>query len=106
MKWLVVVVLVAILAPAAAACTACPTALAEGVLVADGDTLALRTATGETNHIVWPAGYGVREDSGQRVLVDWLGSIKAREGDHVRAGGGVGTDDRFHACGDIDVDPP
>jgi hypothetical protein len=103
---LVVLVVVAILAPVSAGCTSCPTALAEGVLAAEGDTLVLRTSTGDTIRVVWPTGYRVQQDGGKRVLVDWLGSVKAREGDHVQAGGGFGADDRFHACGDIVVVPP
>ena len=97
---------VALLAPAAAACTGCPTALADGVLVGEGKTLVLRATTGETSRIVWPTGYSIREDSGKLLLVDWLGSVKAREGDHIQATGGLGSDDLFHACTDVIVVPP
>jgi hypothetical protein len=106
MRTLLVVALVAILAAGAGGCTGCQTAAAEGVLTPEGNTLVLRPPTGDTIRVAWPAGYGVRHDGGQTVLVDWLGSVKAREGDHVRVGGASGTDDRFHACGPIDVDAP
>jgi hypothetical protein len=106
MKTLVAIALVALVIPATAGCISCQTALAEGVLAAEGDTLVLHASTGDTNRVVWPTGYRVQQDGGKRVLVDWLGNVKAREGDHVQAGGGLGTDDRFHACTDVVVVPP
>jgi hypothetical protein len=85
---------------------ACPTALAEGVLVADGENLVLRAATGETNAIAWPSGYSVRQENGRLVLTDRFGTVKAREGDRIGVGGGVGVDDVFHGCGDVWVEAP
>jgi hypothetical protein len=85
---------------------ACPTALAEGVLVPNGHELVLRATTGETNAIAWPSGYRVREESGRLVLADRFGTVKAREGDRIGVGGGVGVDDVFHGCGDVWVEAP
>jgi hypothetical protein len=84
----------------------CATALAEGVLVADGQNLVLQAPTGERNTIVWPSGYGVRQDGDGLVLTDRFGTIKAREGDKIGVGGGVGTDDVFHGCGDVWIETP
>jgi hypothetical protein len=85
---------------------ACPTALAEGVLVADGQNLVLRATTGETNAIVWPSGYSVRQESGRLALTDRFGTVKARDGDRIGVGGGIGVDNVFHGCGDVWVESP
>ena len=107
MKTLVVGAVLAILGALNAGCSmSCPTALAEGVLVADANSLVLRATTGGTNAIAWDSGTWVREDGGKLALVDWLGGVKAREGDHIQVAGGVGTDDIFHACGPIAVVSP
>ena len=80
MKTLVVGAVLAILGAFNAGCSmSCPTALAEGVLVADANSLVLRATTGETNAIAWDSGTWVREDGGKLALVDWLGGVKARE---------------------------
>lgn len=84
----------------------CPTGLAEGVLVADGQNLVLEAATGQRNTVVWPSGYSVRADAGTLVLADRLGSIKAREGDMIGVGGGVGSDGLFRGCGDVWIVSP
>jgi hypothetical protein len=55
--------------------------------------------------MVWPSGYSVRGDGDALVLVDPSGAIKARPGDYLRVGGGVGNGDVFHGCGDIAVVP-
>jgi hypothetical protein len=55
--------------------------------------------------MIWPSGYSVREDGGSLVLIDRFGSIRAREGEFVRVGGGTGADDVFHGCGDVWVVP-
>ncbi len=107
MKTLVVVAALAVLGAFNAGCqVSCATALADGVLVNDGKTLVLQFQTGENGPIVWPDGYRVQEDNGKLALVDWLGGVKAREGDHIQVAGGVGTDDVFHACGPIAVVAP
>jgi hypothetical protein len=106
MKTVVAILLLAIAAPISAGCVSCPTALADGVLVSDGKTLVLQAPTGETSPIAWPAGYRVEQRGGKLAVVDFLGNVKAREGDHIQVGGGVGTDNVFHACGEIVVVPP
>jgi hypothetical protein len=80
---------------------ACPLGLAEGVLVADGKNLVLEAPTGQRNAVVWPSGYSVRADGDTLVLADVFGSIKAREGDRIGTGGGVGDDGVLRACGDV-----
>lgn len=103
----VVVALVATIASGAAACdVACPVGLATGVLVAAGDRLVLANETGATHEVVWPDGYGVRQDTGGLVLTDRFGTIKAREGDDVRIGGGVDDEGRTRACGEVVVMSP
>jgi hypothetical protein len=100
------VALVASLAASVAGCeTACPLALADGVLVREGDALVLQGTNGDTEVVHWPSGYRVRDDGGTLVLVDWLGGVKAREGDRIQVGGGVGTDEVFRGCGDVLVVP-
>ena len=84
----------------------CPTGLAEGVLVADGTNLVLEAPTGQRNTVVWPSGYSVRADGDTLVLVDRFGTIKAREGDMIGVGGGVGADGLFRACGDVWIVSP
>jgi hypothetical protein len=107
MKTLVVGAVLAILGAFNAGCqVSCAGALADGVLVNDGKTLVLQAQTGEKSPIVWPDGYRVQQDGDQLALVDWLGGVKAREGDHIQVAGGVGTDDIFHACGPIAVVAP
>jgi hypothetical protein len=103
---LLTVVLVASLAASVAGCnTACPLGLAEGVLVREGDTLVLQGTNGDTMGVHWPSGYGVRDDGGTLVLVDWLGGVKAREGDRIQVGGGARDDGSVDACGDVVVVP-
>jgi hypothetical protein len=84
----------------------CPTALAEGVLVADGNSLVLESSTGQRSTVVWPSGYSVRGDGDELVLTDLFGSVKAREGDKIGVGGGVGSDGLFRACGDVWIISP
>jgi hypothetical protein len=79
--------------------------LASGVVVASGSDLVLQDATGATHSVVWPDGYGVRRDGDMLILTDRFGTVKARVGDRIEMGGGVGTDDRFHGCGDVFVRP-
>lgn len=81
--------------------TACPLALAEGVLVADGKNLVLESPTGQRTTVLWPSGYSVRGDGDKLVLTDLFGSVKAREGDKIGVGGGVDVDGHFRACGDV-----
>jgi hypothetical protein len=107
MKSLVVIAVLAVVGAVNAGCAmSCATALADGVLVAQDNTLVLRAPTGETSPIAWDSGTSVRVDNGKLALVDWLGGVKAREGDHIQVAGGVSTDDIFHACGPIAVVSP
>ena len=46
---------------------------------------------------------GVRDDGGELVLTDVLGTVKAREGDVVGIGGSSTDDGSWVACGDITV---
>ena len=96
--------LVAAIGGGTAGCTlGCATALATGVVAASGSDLVLSDATGATHPVVWPDGYGVRRDGDALVLVDRLGTVKARVGDRIEMAGGIGGDDRFHGCGDVVV---
>jgi hypothetical protein len=84
---------------------ACRTALAEGYLVAEGRALVLQSTTGDKEPIAWPSGYTIRGDGDALVLVDPNGVVKARPGDYLHVGGGVGNDGVFHGCGDVTVVP-
>ena len=57
--------------------------------------------TGLRSTVVWPSGYRVRVDGDTLVLADRFGTIKARQGDTIEVGGGVGDDGLFRACGDV-----
>jgi hypothetical protein len=83
----------------------CPTALAQGVFVADGDELALRGTDGEPHGVRLPNGYRVERAPDGLVLVDFFGTVKAREGDVIQFGGGDGDDGRFAACEFLGVVP-
>ena len=91
-------------------CSGCPTALLDGILVADGDgALAVQTEGGTSTPVAWPDWHGVRTDAetGRLVVTGPLGQIVAREGDRVRVGGGENNDGPgFRACGPIAVGPP
>ena len=100
-------VLVAVVAGGSAGCTlGCNTALATGIIATSGQDLVLEDETGATHPVVWPDGYSVRRDGDVLVLTDRFGTVKARVGDPVQMGGGVGTDDRFHGCGDVVIVQP
>jgi len=101
---LVAAILLIALGVASASCTvSCATALASGVLTANGTDLLLTDDTGAPIDVVWPDGYSVRRDGDALALVNRFGFVMAREGDRIDMGGGVGTDDRFHGCNDIVV---
>ncbi|GAC1663855.1 MAG: hypothetical protein NVS9B8_03420 [Candidatus Limnocylindrales bacterium] len=84
----------------------CPTALAFGTVAASGSDLVLQDDSGAAEPVVWPDGYHVRRDGEGLVLTDRLGTVKARVGESVEMGGGVGADNRFHGCGDVVVVVP
>ena len=82
----------------------CPAALLQGTLVAaDGELVVEGDAAGVATHVTWPFGVGVRDDGGELVLTDILGTVKAREGDVVGIGGSSTSDGSWLACGDITV---
>ena len=60
-------------------------------------------AAGVAIHVTWPFGVGVRDEGGELVLTDILGTVKAREGDVVGIGGSSTGDGSWVACGDITV---
>jgi hypothetical protein len=95
------------LASGTSGCAGCASALLEGPLVADGGGLGVQTAPGRIEHVRWEFGYGVRRDASGLVLTDLLGTVKAREGDWVRVGGGEVADGTWGACGlfELPVDP-
>lgn len=100
-------VFVIALAPVVAGCTsACQSGLADGVLVQNVGELDLMAPDGTTSPVAWPSGYTIRDVAGRKTLFDSTGTAKAREGDHIQVAGGLGTDDRWHACGDITVLAP
>ena len=101
----VVVVLLLLATVSITGCASgCPTSVLEGTLVAaDGDLVVERDLAGDAISVQWPFGVGVRDDGGQLVLSDVLGSVKAREGDVVKIGGSSTVDGTWVACGDVTV---
>lgn len=87
-------------------CVGCPAALLEGTLTRqDGDLVV--SGNGYSERVDWAASHHqVRDDGGTLVVVDWLGLVKAREGDFVRLGGGVGADGDWGVCGMFEVGRP
>lgn len=64
-------------------------ALLEGRLELQGECLRVVTTWGPEGFvIVWPPGFGVREENGQIVVVNGGGSVIVRVGDDVALGGG------------------
>jgi hypothetical protein len=84
---------------------ACRSALAEGYLEAEGGALVLQGTTDDKVPMAWPVGWSVRSDGDTFALIDPSGVVKARPGDYLHVGGGVGNDGLFHGCGDITVVP-
>jgi hypothetical protein len=77
----------------------------EGVLTERNGDLVVVHEEGFVEPVNWSAsGHRVRDNDGERVVVDWLGIVKAREGDFVRLGGGeteqVGV---WNICGMFEV---
>ena len=105
MSRLGVLVLTASLVLTGAGCVGCPTALLEGVLVADGHGgLAVQGTGGTVTPVVWPGDAHVTRDRDHLALANTLGFVFAREGEFVSMAGGVpGDGPEFHACGPIAV---
>jgi hypothetical protein len=92
------------LAPGAAGCGGCAAALYEGVLTEQaGDLVVMPGGGGRGERVKWPSGIGVHQDGDTLVIADFFGSVKAREGDFVRLGGGELEDGLWGACETIEV---
>jgi hypothetical protein len=95
----------ALLLPGTAGCLGCPAALLSGTLTDQGCELVVTSPGAPPVHVDWPMGFSVREVDGRLAVVDLLGTVQAAEGDQVRIGGGLGTDDRWGTCGSIERVP-
>ena len=94
------------IAPATAGCVGCATGLYEGVLTEQaGDLVVVPEGGGRGERVKWPSGYGVHKDGDALVIADFFGSVKAREGDFVRLGGGELEDGMWGACDIFEVGP-
>jgi len=86
--------------------TGCPGALLEGVLTRRGDELVVEHSE-FTERIDWAQSHHrVRDDGGTLVVVDWLGIVRAREGEFVRLGGGEVETGVWGVCGLFEVASP
>jgi hypothetical protein len=94
-----------LLVPGTGACLGCPAALLSGTLADEGGELVVTSPGAPSVHVDWPMGFSVREVDGRLSVVDLLGNVQATEGDQVRIGGGLGTDDRWGTCGSIERVP-
>jgi hypothetical protein len=66
----------------------CPAALLQGVLTERDGDLVVAHEDGFLAPVNWPAShYRVQDEDGELVVVDWLGIVKARQGDFVSLGG-------------------
>jgi hypothetical protein len=97
-------VFVIAIAPGTAGCSGCPAALYEGVLTEQaGDLVVAPASGGPAERVIWPAGLGVRQDGDTLVVSDIFGSVKARENDFIRLGGGELESGVWKACGLFEV---
>ena len=93
-------------APGAAGCSGCPAEPYEGTLTEQaGDLVVAPEGDGRGQRVIWPDGYGVRKDGDTLVVTDIFGSVKEREGDFVRLGGGEAEDGLWRTCGMFEVGP-
>jgi hypothetical protein len=94
------------LLPGAAGCGGCATGLYEGVLTEQaGDLVVVPDGGRRGEQVKWPSGLGLHRDGDTLVIADFFGSVKAREGDFVRLGGGELEDGLWGACDTIEVGP-
>ena len=85
----------------------CPGALMQGVLTDRNGDLVVVHEHGFIEEVRWSASHhSVQEDDGELVIVDWLGLVKAREGDFVSLGGGEIDNGIWGICGKFDVGEP
>jgi hypothetical protein len=82
--------------------TGCPTALLEGVLARNPDSvLGVAGTDGTADPVRWPNGWFVTDEGGL-VLHDGGGQVVAREGEYISAGGGMDGADRFFiVCSEV-----
>lgn len=70
-----------------------------GVLAPDPTYgLGLRNSGGAVTGVVWPFGYTARREPGDIILLNRLGRIVAREGEHLTLAGGWDDDGVAHPC--------
>jgi len=96
------------MAPSVAGCAlSCPAALLEGVLERRGDELVVAHNDGFLERVDWGRSHHrVQEQDGALVVVDWLGVVRAREGDFVRMGGGEVETGVWRICGSFEAASP
>ncbi|HUG47048.1 MAG TPA: hypothetical protein VMP67_01415 [Candidatus Limnocylindria bacterium] len=84
---------------------ACPAALFTGQLVEQegGELIALDSATGRPERIIWPFGFRLTREGERLAVVDGLGRVVAGEGDTVQLGGGERASGVWVVCGTIEV---
>ena len=102
----VLTLLVGVLLGSASGCdTACAAALLEGVLTERNGDLVVAHEDGFVEPVNWSGSHhSVRDDGGELVVVDWLGIVKAREGDFVRLGGGETEQEGvWNICGMFEI---
>ena len=100
------ILLLAMLLGSAGGCAfgGCPGALLQGVLTERDGDLAVAHEDGFFETVNWSAsGHEVQDHSGELVIVDWLGIVKAREGDFVSLGGSGGGEAGWMICGMFEV---
>lgn len=82
----------------------CPGALLQGVLIERDGELVVAHVDGDLVTVDWSAsGHSVRDDDDELVVTDWLGIVKAREGDFVSLGGSGGGEAGWLICGMFEV---
>ena len=96
------------MAPNVAGCAlSCPAALLEGVLTRRGDELVVAHNDGFLERVDWAhSNHRVIERDGTLNVIDWLGVVRAREGEFVRMGGGEVETGVWGICGSFEVASP
>ena len=106
-RMLAALIVVMTMAASVAGCgLSCPAALLEGVLTRRGDELVV-VHLEFVERVDWAhSHHRVVERDGTLVVVDWLGVVKAREGEYVRMGGGEVATGVWGICGLFEVASP